>query len=96
MNLIKSDYFNTFRYKFLIGIYNIELKGIRKGEKTKVERETKRREKEKKKRKRTTTSPSPRVRCRSKNIFLFNTRDVYKYVHGENCVYYNVTPVSFF
>ena len=25
MNLIKSDYFNTFRYKFLIVIYNIEL-----------------------------------------------------------------------
>ena len=38
-NLIKSDYFNTFRYKFLIVIYNIELKGICKGEKTKGERE---------------------------------------------------------
>jgi len=48
MNLIKNDYFNTFRYKFLIVIYNIELNGICKGEKTKGERETKRREKEKK------------------------------------------------
>ena len=26
MNLIKSDEFNAFRYKFLIVIYNIELK----------------------------------------------------------------------
>ena len=36
MNLIKSDYFNTFCYKFfcLIVIYNIELKGTCKGEKT--------------------------------------------------------------
>jgi len=47
MNLIKSDYFNTFRYKFLIVIYNIELKGICNGEKTKWKRETKRRQKEK-------------------------------------------------
>mgnify|MGYP007091658006 CR=1 FL=1 len=39
-NLIKSDYFNTFRYKFLIVIYNIELY-ICKGEKTKGEREKK-------------------------------------------------------
>jgi len=38
MNLIKNDYFNTFRYKFLIVIYNIELNGISKGEKTKGER----------------------------------------------------------
>ena len=59
MNLIKHDYFNTFRYKFLIVIYNIEINGICKGEKTKGERETKRREKEK--RKRTTTSPSTNV-----------------------------------
>jgi len=35
MNLIKSDYFNTFRYTFLIVIYNTELKCICKGEKTK-------------------------------------------------------------
>jgi len=40
MNLIKSDHFNTFRY-FLIVIYNIELKGICKGEKTKGERNRK-------------------------------------------------------
>ena len=39
MNLIKSDYFNTFRHKFLIVIYNIELKVICKEEKTKGERE---------------------------------------------------------
>jgi len=38
MNLIKSDYFNTFRYKCLIVIYDIELKGIYKVEKTPVER----------------------------------------------------------
>ena len=42
MNLIKKkDKINTFRYKFLIVIYNIELKGIYKGEKTKGEREKK-------------------------------------------------------
>ena len=42
MNLLKSDNFNIFRCKFLIVIYNLELKGICKGEKTKGERETKR------------------------------------------------------
>ena len=51
------DYFNTFRYKFLIVIYNIELKGICKGEKTKGERETKRREKEKKKKRKEKERP---------------------------------------
>jgi len=44
MNLIKSDYFNTFRYKCLIVIYDIELNCIYKGEKTPVERAKKRRE----------------------------------------------------
>jgi len=41
--LIKQNYyFNTFRYKFLIVIYNIELNGIYKGEKTKREKEEER------------------------------------------------------
>jgi len=42
MNLIKSDYFNTFRYKFLIVIYDIELKG------TVYAKERRQKEKEKK------------------------------------------------
>ena len=46
MILIKSDYFNTFRYKCLIVIYDIELKCIYKGEKTPVERAKKEEKKE--------------------------------------------------
>ena len=46
MNLIKSDYFNTFRYKCLIVIYDIELNCIYKGEKTPVERAKKEEKKE--------------------------------------------------
>jgi len=48
--LIKSDYFNTFRCKFLIVIYYIELKGICKGEKTKGgKKEERKKEKRKEK-----------------------------------------------
>jgi len=48
MNSIKSDYFNTFRYKFLIVIYNIELKGIYAKERRQKEKEKQNEEKKKK------------------------------------------------